>query len=444
MGLGAEGMSEWSSGGTHTDLESALDGLAASLGLARDSEDSIAHEAFSATDARTIARGEFSLVEVDGDLMASFAFDQEGQAPETVHARVRPVDQIEQERQARRDAGADTDAGQVETVDEVLDAISQWASEGPPGALYRDRTIDLSGGRFLLEIEESVPGDDHQKRRRFTVESGALPDRAFDVAVSFAGEDRTYVLEVVDYLKSQGVTVFYDVDEQAALWGRNLLEELVETYRERAFRVLMFVSVNYAEKAWPTVERRAALERSLRDLSEPFILPIRLDDTVVPGLVGTTAYVDARSLSVEQIGELTIEHLRDSGRRMAPPLVEREMAHRVSVRAIPERTGEGWRVPFFVHNGGDYPITSVIVVIDDPGSEGRAEEQQGTALEIVLGTLAPGETRKGQGENLAFRRDPFFGELTNLGVVLFTDRWGNNWATGRGTLEKNPRPPNTD
>lgn len=41
---------------------------------------------------------------------------------------------------------------------------------------------------------------------------------------------------------SRGIRVFYDRDEQARLWGRNLLDELTQPYRNRAFRTLIFVA----------------------------------------------------------------------------------------------------------------------------------------------------------------------------------------------------------
>ena len=48
------------------------------------------------------------------------------------------------------------------------------------------------------------------------------PSQNYEVALSFAGEDRAYVREVKDELKKLRITVFYDEDEQAALWGKDL------------------------------------------------------------------------------------------------------------------------------------------------------------------------------------------------------------------------------
>src|SRR5215218_6176143 len=52
------------------------------------------------------------------------------------------------------------------------------------------------------------------------------PDFQFDVALSFAGEDREYVDNIADRLRTHGVKVFYDRYEQATLWGKDLYEHL--------------------------------------------------------------------------------------------------------------------------------------------------------------------------------------------------------------------------
>ena len=45
------------------------------------------------------------------------------------------------------------------------------------------------------------------------------PTYEFDVAVSFAGEDRELVKEIVSRLKDAGKRVFYDADYQSATWN---------------------------------------------------------------------------------------------------------------------------------------------------------------------------------------------------------------------------------
>ncbi|HEY3606215.1 MAG TPA: TIR domain-containing protein, partial [Pseudonocardiaceae bacterium] len=84
----------------------------------------------------------------------------------------------------------------------------------------------------------------------------------FDVAVSFAGPDRRFVHEVVRRLKSGGVTVFYDEDHTATLWGENLVDLLHSIYSRRARYTMVFVSRHYLQSAWATHERRSAQERA--------------------------------------------------------------------------------------------------------------------------------------------------------------------------------------
>ena len=68
----------------------------------------------------------------------------------------------------------------------------------------------------------------------------------YDVALSFAGEDRAYVEAVSDALTSAGVSMFYDKPEEANLWGSNLYNHLSEVYLKRARFTVMFISHWYA------------------------------------------------------------------------------------------------------------------------------------------------------------------------------------------------------
>jgi hypothetical protein len=131
---------------------------------------------------------------------------------------------------------------------------------------------------------------------------------SYDVALSFAGENRSYVEKVAGLLRSAGVSVFYDGFETATLWGKNLIDHLAEIYRHRSKFVVMFVSEHYVKKAFPTHERQHAQERALL-AKEEYILPARFDDTEVPGMTSTVAYVDLRTLSPAQLVELILQKI---------------------------------------------------------------------------------------------------------------------------------------
>src|SRR5258708_24875207 len=84
----------------------------------------------------------------------------------------------------------------------------------------------------------------------------------YDVALSFAGEDRGYVEEVAGSLKAMGINVFYDAYERADLWGKNLYTHLSKIYRDDSRYVVMFISEHYAQKVWTNHERESAQARA--------------------------------------------------------------------------------------------------------------------------------------------------------------------------------------
>lgn len=125
----------------------------------------------------------------------------------------------------------------------------------------------------------------------------------FDVALSFAGEDRPYVEKVANHLRRMELRVFYDKYESVTLWGKNLYDHLRTVYSDRARFVVLFISKHYAEKLWPNHERQSALERALKERKE-YILPVRIDSTRLPGLLGTVGYTKANDFSPHKLAAM--------------------------------------------------------------------------------------------------------------------------------------------
>lgn len=128
----------------------------------------------------------------------------------------------------------------------------------------------------------------------------------YDVAISFAGEDRIVAEAIAVGLRLLGLSVFYDDFEQADLWGKDLYAHLTSVYRDDAKFCLMLVSEHYARKQWPTHERRAAQARAFNENRE-YILPLRLDDTDVEGVLSTTGHIDYAPEAQARIIELILE-----------------------------------------------------------------------------------------------------------------------------------------
>ena len=131
----------------------------------------------------------------------------------------------------------------------------------------------------------------------------------YDVALSFAGEDREYIEKVANYLKGKGIKFFYDKYEKTKLWGKDLYVHLDEVYQKKAKYCVMFLSCYYAEKLWTNHERKSAQARAFKEKGE-YILPARFDDTEVPGILPTVGYINLRSLKPEEFGKLLIKKLK--------------------------------------------------------------------------------------------------------------------------------------
>ncbi len=134
----------------------------------------------------------------------------------------------------------------------------------------------------------------------------------WDVALSFARAQRDYVERVAAALKVQGVRCFYDADEQIDLWGKYLPEELPAIYGEQAATVVVFVSADYAARDWTRLERRAALDRAVRERRE-YVLPVRFDDTPLPGLLAGLVAIDVRGRSPLEFAGMVAAKLADLG-----------------------------------------------------------------------------------------------------------------------------------
>ncbi len=116
----------------------------------------------------------------------------------------------------------------------------------------------------------------------------------YDVALSYAGEDKAYVEAVAHALRRKSLRVFYDSFEEADLIGRNLIDHLSEIYQNKARLCIVFVSAAYARKPFPRLERQAAQARAMEG-DQPYIIPVRLDDSEIPGLLSSVAYVSGKT-----------------------------------------------------------------------------------------------------------------------------------------------------
>lgn len=160
------------------------------------------------------------------------------------------------------------------------------------------------------EVIISVPYD---KIRCFSncrvMEGEFMHDFKYDVALSFSGKDRVYARRLANEMKSRGIRVFFDEYEQARLWGKDLYSHLSSVYSEKARFCVLLLSCHYKDSLWTNHERENAQARAFEERSE-YILPIKIDDTEIPGIRKTIGYVHKSQFTVRKVVDLIVDKLK--------------------------------------------------------------------------------------------------------------------------------------
>ena len=227
-----------------------------------------------------------------------------------------------------------------------------------------------------------------------------MAEYEFDVAPSFAEEDRELVLPIVRRLKDLGVNVFYDEDQLVEMWGLDLVEHTSDTYSRRVRYVLLFASKHYVKHRWARLQRQTAQAWALEQQSE-FLLPIRIDDTEVPGLLPTIGYLDVRVHSEDVIAQAVTQKLSQHRAEFttSTPIT------RKSVAALLREKPRGWEYLLYV---------SVV-------SQGLAELESKYWEHFLRYAPRNGSVEHGTGIDLIRDRNVLLSEIIKVAVeTLFT------------------------
>lgn len=135
--------------------------------------------------------------------------------------------------------------------------------------------------------------------------------KKIQLAVSFSGDDRKYVEEVIAHIKKREprLSVFYDRDYSETLVGAPLYDYLRDMYLKRSQYVMIFFSESYHTRQWPNVEASAIKDRLVTNLMDTsFLIPILLDSS--PHFLPIhTGYWSRETYSAEQIAEMTVHKI---------------------------------------------------------------------------------------------------------------------------------------
>jgi hypothetical protein len=216
----------------------------------------------------------------------------------------------------------------------------------------------------------------------------------FDVALSHAEEDLDQISPVVEELKSHGVKVFHSKEREAEMWGLDLVEYFSEAFTERARYVLLFPSRNYVDM-WSRLQRRAALGRALQEHAE-YVLPVRIDDTEVPGLSPHVGYLDLRRHAPETIARAVVQKLAQHRAAFTPttPITPKTVA------ALVREKPKGW----------EYLLYATVV------AQGLANLQPKYREHFLRYSPRNGVVEHGNGIGLIRDRNVLLGEIIKVAV----------------------------
>jgi TIR domain len=203
--------------------------------------------------------------------------------------------------------GFDAHVGQFSTgIRDLLAANEQIETFGMTFLPFEN-----AGERLKVDIEQKIIRPQRPAANTIatmgSLKSGVPAN--FDVAISVAGADKQHALQLAEQLRAAGFAVFYYEFYPEYLWGKNLAITFDEIFRKRSRYCVMFISKEYRDRVWTSHEMRSAQARAVEEKGKEYILPIRIDDTELDGLLPTISYVPI-AMGVERIGNLLIQKLQ--------------------------------------------------------------------------------------------------------------------------------------
>jgi len=134
------------------------------------------------------------------------------------------------------------------------------------------------------------------------------PHKRFRIALSFPGEHREFVERVAHQLAARvgKERVLYDRYFEEELARLNLDTYLQALYHDQSELIAVFLCAEYEKKEWCGLEWRAVRDL-IKGRQDDSVMPLRFDDTKIPGLFSIDGYISIGSRSPEEIAALILK-----------------------------------------------------------------------------------------------------------------------------------------
>jgi hypothetical protein len=137
-----------------------------------------------------------------------------------------------------------------------------------------------------------------------------MTTKRFKIALSFPGERRDFVEQVAAQLADQvgRDRVLYDQYYEAEFARPDLDTYLQRLYHDESELIAVFLCADYERKDWCGLEWRA-IRDLIKKRQASTVMPLRFDNTEIPGLFSTDGYVWIDNRSPAEIADLILQRI---------------------------------------------------------------------------------------------------------------------------------------
>lgn len=129
----------------------------------------------------------------------------------------------------------------------------------------------------------------------------------YDLAISYASEQLSYVQEFADCMIENGFHIFLDRYNTGRLLSTFLHEELYSIFKKESRHIILFISDEYPTKPHALWEARTTVVRSI--FQPACFTVVRFSDAIVPCVDESYLFLDANQLSPKEIAEIMSSRL---------------------------------------------------------------------------------------------------------------------------------------
>lgn len=131
----------------------------------------------------------------------------------------------------------------------------------------------------------------------------------YDVAISYQSEMEKKAQKITDYLKTEGINVFFAPEQQLDMISEKLHKALYNIYRNQSFLRLLLVSDSYLSSEWTLLEKRVSESQSESDKKRRIVVDYTETKSLPPDLK-ELVYIDGKCKYEDQIAVFTAEYFR--------------------------------------------------------------------------------------------------------------------------------------